>query len=199
MDGTELMSGDTLGWLLSLASNPVALGLFVFGLVATVKRSVDGKYELELSQGKNPKPVRARTWRALAFAVGLVASLVLHAATGRATFGGGWIGTVAFGLVAGLISIVGRDGLKTVLSWFGLAAASVPVVAVPVAAEATPGTMTAPLPPGPPEPEDLRPASAEDVVRMTGTALPEVELDRPLPDFLRDDVLLDTGGSGRDV
>lgn len=184
MDGT-LMNGDALAWLLALASNPVALGLFVFGLVATVKRSVDGKYALEVAAGRSPKPVRARTWRALAFGVGLVTSLVLHLVTGRATFGGGWLGAGAFGLVAGLISIVGRDGLKTVLSWFGLAAASLPPVVggVPVSG-GVPGPSlpspvpVGPLPPGPGMVEELRPASTEDLARLADVEVPIPGLDR---------------------
>lgn len=119
----------------------------------------------------------------------MVASLVLHRYTGRATFGPGPGGVVAFGLVAGVISIVGRDGLKTVLSWFGLAA-SPSVVVQPLPGPAVP---VQPLPPGPPA-EELRPATAEDLTRMTGTALPAVELEWPLLHQVPDDSpVLDTG------
>lgn len=202
---TDLMNGDALAWLQAVAGNPVLLGLFVFGLVASVKRSVEQKQEAAAKAGQLVKAVPPNAWRGLAFGLGLAASLGLHAATGRATFGQGWLGAVPFGLLAGLVSIIGRDGLKTFASWFGLG--SLLGTAPSVGAAAAPG---GPIPPGPgvaseaaaqttpqlsPAP-GLRPASEADLTRLTGT-FPDVPLRQPAPAWLDQERApdLDTGPS----
>lgn len=116
---TDLGSVNLL-WLLGLANDPMGLGLLIFGLVASVKR--------DLERRKPPMIWNPWLWRGLSFAAGMILAFVLHAITGRAMLGAaGWQGVVMFGLVAGAIAIIGRDGLKTVLSWFSGTQASTPV------------------------------------------------------------------------
>ncbi|KQR40728.1 hypothetical protein [Deinococcus sp. Leaf326] len=203
----DLMNGDALAWLQAVASNPVLLGLFVFGLVASLKRGVEQKQEAAAAAGQPVEVVAPNVWRGLAFGMGLAASLVLHWTTGRATFGQGWLGAVPFGLLAGLVSIIGRDGLKTFASWFGLGALLGPT------SSAVPAGLTSPagpLPPGPgvaseaaaqttpqvsPVPlQEPRPASEADLSRMTGT-FDDVPLSRPAPAWLESEgaAELDTG------
>ena len=140
--------------------------------------------------------------------VGLIASLTLHATTGRATFGQGWLGAVPFGLLAGLMSIIGRDGLKTVASWVGLG--GLLGSAGTVGAGPGLGGAVSPLPPGPgvvseaaaqttpqltpPPLQELRPADPADLARMTGV-FPDVPLGRPAPGWLDRETApeLDTG------
>lgn len=207
----DLVNGDALAWLQAVASNPVLLGLFVFGLVASVKRSVEQKQAAAKAAQQEVHEVSPNAWRVLAFGVGLFASLGLHATTGRATFGQGWLGAVPFGLLAGLMSIIGRDGLKTVASWVGLGGL------LGTTAVAGPGGLPAggpagPLPPGPgvvseaaaqttPQlaavpVQELRPASEADLARMTGV-FPDVPLSRPAPAWLERETApdLDTGPS----
>ncbi|KQR37711.1 hypothetical protein [Deinococcus sp. Leaf326] len=190
----DLMNGDALAWLQAVAGNPVLLGLFVFGLVASVKRSVEQKQAAAKAAEQEVREVSPNAWRVLAFVVGLGGSLALHATTGRATFGQGWLGAVPFGLLAGLMSIIGRDGLKTVASWVGLGG----LLGATVGA-ASAGASAGPLPPGPgvvseaaaqttpqltPAPmQELRPASEADLARMTGV-FPDVPLGRPAPVWL---------------
>lgn len=202
----DLTNGDALAWLQAVAGNPVLLGLFVFGLVASLKRSVEQKQEAAVKAGQPVEIVAPNVWRGLAFGLGLAASLGLHAATGRATFGQGWLGAVPFGLLAGLVSIIGRDGLKTFASWFGLGSLLGTSPSVGAAAGVTaPG---GPVPPGPgivseaatqtmpqlgPMP-GLRPASEADLTRLTST-FSDVALALPAPAWLDRDVApeLDTG------
>lgn len=187
----DLMNGDALAWLQAVAGNPVLLGLFVFGLVASAKRSVEQNQAAATAAKRPVRVVSPTVWRVLAFGAGLVASLALHVTTGRATFGQGWLGAVPFGLLAGLMSIVGRDGLKTAASWVVPGA----LVGVPGAAMAPAG----PLPPGPgvasevatqPGPvlssvvsTELRPATDMDMSNLTGN-YQEIPLDRPAPPWL---------------
>lgn len=192
---TDLMTGDTLAWLQTVAGNPVLLGLFVFGLVASAKRAVEQQQAAAVAAGQPVRVVPPNMWRIAAFGLGLVGSLALHATTGQATFGQGWLGAVPFGLLAGLVSIIGRDGLKTVASWFGLGAL------LPASAAATPALPSGPLPPGPgvvseaaaqtkpqlgPIPT-LRHANEADLTQMTG--------EWPAARWLDPDPALDTGSS----
>lgn len=112
---TDITGG--LAALLGLGTSPVALGVFVFGLVATIKRQAD----------KTPNTITPWAWRSLAAAVGIVGAVVLHlsnAGAELALFGStGWLSVAFFGLVAGLVAVIGRDGLKTILSWIGAAIA----------------------------------------------------------------------------
>lgn len=202
----DLTNGDALAWLQAVAGNPVLLGLFVFGLVASAKRAVEQQQAAAVAAGQPVRVVAPNVWRAAAFGLGLAASLGLHAATGQATFGQGWLGAVPFGLLAGLVSIIGRDGLKTFASWFGLGALLGTAPSVGAAAAAPGG----PIPPGPgvvseavaqttpqlsPVP-GLRPASEADLTRLTGT-FPDVPLRQPAPAWLDQERApdLDTGPS----
>lgn len=115
------LSGVNVLWLLGLANDPMALGLLVFGVVATIKR--------DLERRAPPVVWNPWLWRGLSFAAGLGLAFLLHAVTGRAMLGlTGLPGVTVFGLVAGAIAIVGRDGLKTVLGWLsGVKAAPVSI------------------------------------------------------------------------
>lgn len=104
------MDGFDLGWLLGMSKNPVALGLLIFGLVQTVKRQAEAR--------KPPILWNPWRWRGIAAAFGLLCAALLHLWTGNAMLGApGWPGVLIFGLVAAVVSVAGRDGLKTVLEW----------------------------------------------------------------------------------
>ncbi len=114
------LGGANLTWLLGMATDPVGLGFLVFGVVASIKR--------DLERRQPPVTWDPWLWRGMALAAGLILAALLHLLTGRATLVyDNWWGVIVFGLVAGLIGIVGRDGLKTVLSWFKGSPASSPV------------------------------------------------------------------------
>ncbi len=101
-----------LGWLLGMSKNPVALGLLIFGMVQTVKRQAEMR--------EPPFTWNPWGWRSVAAGIGVVCSALLHLWTGNATLGAqGWPGVVVFGLVAAVVAMAGRDGLKTVLGWIG--------------------------------------------------------------------------------
>ncbi|TSA80779.1 hypothetical protein FNU79_16175 [Deinococcus detaillensis] len=105
-------SGLNLDWLVALAGSPVSLGLLVFGLVATIKRDFERR--------KPPITWNPWLWRGIAAVVGMALSLTIYAVTGKATLGQpGWIGAALFGFFAAVVSVAGRDGLKTVLGYFG--------------------------------------------------------------------------------
>lgn len=107
-------AGFDLGWLLGMSKNPVALGLLIFGLVQTVKRQAEAH--------KPPLVWNPWLWRGVAAGFGLICSALLHLWTGQAELGThGWAGVMIFGIVAAVIAVAGRDGLKTVLSWLGSA------------------------------------------------------------------------------
>lgn len=106
------LSGVNVTFLLGLAGDPLMLGLFLFGLLATLKRNL---------RGRQP-PVEWAPWRwwGLAIAASVVCSGLLHLLTGRALLLlPDWRGFVLFAVVAALVAIVGRDGLKTALEWLG--------------------------------------------------------------------------------
>ena len=144
------LSGVNVQWLLSLANDPVTLGILIFGLVSTVKR--------DLERRTPPMVWNPWLWRGLALGAGLVVSVLLHLVTGQAMLAlAGWPGVLAFGLVAGLASIFGRDGLKTVLSWMAGVRTPTTVVTTPAVVLPTP---TVPAPDvALPEPPPLRPAA----------------------------------------
>ncbi|AZI41928.1 hypothetical protein EHF33_03490 [Deinococcus psychrotolerans] len=105
-------SGLNLDWLVALAGSPVSLGLLVFGLVATIKRDFERR--------KPPITWNPWLWRGIAAVVGMALSLTIYAVTGKATLGQpGWIGAALFSFFAAVVSVAGRDGLKTVLGYFG--------------------------------------------------------------------------------
>ena len=87
----------------------------------------------------------------------MLVSALLHLVTGQAMLAlAGWPGVLVFGAVAGMTSIFGRDGLKTVLSW--MAGVRVPTTVVTTPAVVLP-TPTTPAPDvALPEPPPLRPA-----------------------------------------
>ncbi len=106
------MESFDLGWLLGMSKNPVALGLLIFGLVQTVKRQAETRTP--------PLTWKPWGWRTVAAVIGLVCSFFLHLWTGNAVLGAqGWPGVLVFGLVAAVVAMAGRDGLKTVLGWIG--------------------------------------------------------------------------------
>ncbi|MFB9991208.1 hypothetical protein ACFFLM_04325 [Deinococcus oregonensis] len=118
---TPDLSGVNILWLLGLANDPMALGLLVFGLVATIKRDAERR--------QPPIIWNPWLWRGLSFGAGMLLAFILHAVTGRAMLAlTGTPGVLVFGLVSGGISIVGRDGLKTILGWLsGVKAAPVSI------------------------------------------------------------------------
>jgi len=149
-----------------LGGNPAYLGFILFGIVASAKRSAE----------RRQYKAAPLTWKLLAFSSGLSISLLLHAFTGTAVLlMTGWVGAVLFGVTAGGLAIIGRDGAKTVISWGAaiisaalapgfMAPASVPAPAAPVspsepsqAAQVTPGpaepATALPSPASPPAPE----------------------------------------------
>lgn len=106
------LSAVNIGWLLGLASDPVTLGVLVFGVVASIKR--------DLERRQPPVVWNPWLWRGLSLVTGLVLAGILHAVTGRAMLAvPGPAGVLLFGMVTGVMGIVGRDGLKTVLTWLG--------------------------------------------------------------------------------
>ncbi|AAF12320.1 hypothetical protein [Deinococcus radiodurans] len=141
------LSGVNVQWLLSLANDPVTLGVLIFGLVSTVKRDFERRVP--------PVVWNPWLWRGLALGAGLVVSVLLHLVTGQAALAlAGWPGVLVFGLVAGMAAIFGRDGLKTVLSWMAGVRSPTTVVTAPAVVLPTPASPDAPLPAPPP----LRPA-----------------------------------------
>jgi hypothetical protein len=116
MDITQL----NMQWLLTLADSPFTLGFIVFGVIAMLKRDYEGT--------PNARPLSPWAWRGLAGVIGLILSLLLHLVTTRATLGyPGWLGALLFGLAAAACAVLGRDGLKTALSWLSGAGAAVAV------------------------------------------------------------------------
>ena len=106
------MESFDLGWLLGMSKNPVALGLLIFGMVQTVKRQAEARTP--------PFTWTPWGWRTVAAVIGVVCSGLLHLWTGNATLGApGLPGVLGFGLVAAVVAMAGRDGLKTVLGWIG--------------------------------------------------------------------------------
>ncbi|MFC4639804.1 hypothetical protein [Deinococcus hohokamensis] len=104
------LSAVNIAWLLGLASDPVTLGILVFGVVSSIKR--------DLERRQPPVVWNPWLWRGLSLLTGLVLAALLHLATGRAMLAlPGWPGVLLFGLVTGVIGIIGRDGLKTILTW----------------------------------------------------------------------------------
>ncbi|MCD0164867.1 hypothetical protein IHN32_00315 [Deinococcus sp. 14RED07] len=106
---------DPVGWAVAMTTNPLLLGLFVFGVVATVKRDAERR--------KPPITWNPWLWRGIAFAVGVVASVLLRVIVVRVLNRAGVtldLGvTLLNGLAAGVIAVIGRDGLKTALGWLG--------------------------------------------------------------------------------
>lgn len=142
------LSGVNVQWLLSLANDPVTLGVLIFGLVSTVKR--------DLERRAPPVIWNPWLWRGLALGAGLLVSALLHLVTGQAVLAlAGWPGVLVFGAVAGMTSIFGRDGLKTVLSWMAGVRTPTTVVTTPAVMLPTPTTQDMTLP----EPPPLRPAA----------------------------------------
>lgn len=166
-DGADL-SGINVQWLLSLANDPVTLGVLVFGLVSTVKR--------DLERRAPPVVWNPWLWRGLALGAGLLVSALLHLVTGQATLAlTGWPGVLIFGVVAGLASIFGRDGLKTVLNWVAGVRSPTTVVTTPPVMVAP--TQDAPLPAPPPlRPEPINPRATVIVER--GEDLAVLDTDR---------------------
>lgn len=106
---------DPIGWAVAMTTNPLLLGLFVFGVVATVKRDAERR--------QPPITWNPWLWRAVAFAVGTLSSVLLRVIVVRVLNRAGVsldIGvTLLNGFAAGVIAVIGRDGLKTALGWLG--------------------------------------------------------------------------------
>lgn len=106
---------DPIGWAVAMTTNPLLLGLFVFGVVATVKRDAERR--------KPPITWNPWLWRGIAFAVGVASSVLLRVIVVRVLNRAGVsldIGvTLLNGFAAGVIAVIGRDGLKTTLGWLG--------------------------------------------------------------------------------
>ena len=155
------LSGVNVQWLLSLANDPVTLGVLIFGLVSTVKR--------DLERRAPPVIWNPWLWRGLALGAGLLVSAVLHLVTGQAVLAlAGWPGVLVFGLVAGLAAIFGRDGLKTILGWVAGVRSPTTVIAAPpvmVPGPTTPGASLPAPPPLRPEPEPINPRATVIVER----------------------------------
>lgn len=107
------VNGYDVSSLKLLGQSVFALGFFVFGAVASVKRATE-------LQGK-PVQLNAWAWRGLAFLAGLAGAFVLHASGAGASlplFGAtDTVAVLYYGVVSGLLAIIGRDGLKTVIAW----------------------------------------------------------------------------------
>lgn len=128
------LGADPLGWLRMMASNPVALGLVVFGLVETWKRNA----------ARREPPLNWQPWRwwTVAFVIGMTSSVALRFAAGLLPSGvpltlADLPATLLNGVLAGVVAIAGRDGARTVLGWIWPGgAASTPAVVTPAAAPA---------------------------------------------------------------
>lgn len=128
------LSADPLGWLRMMASNPVALGLVVFGLVETWKRNA----------ARREPPLNWQPWRwwTVAFVIGMGGSVLLRFAAGLLPSGVPLMlpdlpAALLNGVLAGVVAIAGRDGARTVLGWIWPGgAASTPATSAPVAAPA---------------------------------------------------------------
>lgn len=116
-----------------LGSSFWTLGLTVFSAVASLKRSVE-------IHG-TPRKVPSAFWKLVAFTVGLLAAVVLNFSGFGARlplFGqtGAWA-VLFYGLAAGLVAMLGRDALKTVISWFTIGFATAQATIRPAAEVAT--------------------------------------------------------------
>lgn len=154
------LSSVNVAFLLNLASDPVGLGLLVFGLMATLKRN--------LARREPPLTWAPWRWWGLTLLTSAVCAGALHLLTGRALLGFPDVrGFALFVLVTAVVAIAGRDGLKTALGWLGglkpaspvtvEQAGKVEVNAVPAAAPvATPGEPVVTVErPGAPIDEDI--------------------------------------------
>ena len=125
-----------------LGTSPATLGAVVFGLTSTIKRNTSARYAAADPPRKDPP---AAVWWALSAVLGVLGGLLLYFSDlgGSLPLFGvtGWPTSVFFGLTAGLVAVIGRDGAKTVLGWIGGAA---PAVIVTPAADAPLGLLSAP-------------------------------------------------------
>jgi len=125
-----------------LGGNPCYLGFILFGIVASAKRSAERRQY-------KAKPL---VWKLLAFSSGLSISLLLHAFAGTAVLlMTGWIGAVLFGVNAGGLAIIGRDGFKTIISW---GAAIISAALAPGFLTSAPAAMSVPVPAATPVPSE---------------------------------------------
>lgn len=145
------LGADPLGWLRMMAGNPVALGLVVFGLVETWKRNA----------ARREPPLNWQPWRwwTLAFLIGMGSSVAMSCAAGLLP--GGAPLTLADlptallnGVLAGVVAIAGRDGMRTVLGWIW------PAGGAGSAAAQAGGTGPATLPAGQDEGEPAAPPAS---------------------------------------
>ncbi|OOV11353.1 hypothetical protein [Deinococcus sp. LM3] len=148
------LSSVNVAFLLNLASDPVGLGLLVFGLMATLKRN--------LARREPPLTWAPWRWWGLTVLVSTVCAGALHLLMGFPDVRG----FVLFVLVTAVVAIAGRDGLKTALGWLGglkpaspvtvEQAGTVEVNAAPAAPAAAPGEPVITVErPGTPIPEEI--------------------------------------------
>jgi len=152
-----------------LGGNPAYLGFILFGIVASAKRSAE----------RRQYKAAPLTWKLLAFSSGLSISLLIHAFTDTAVlFTTGWVGAVLFGFVAGGLAIIGRDGLKTVISYGAsiLSGAATAGVLVPLPVP-VPVPAASPAPSDPSQAAQDTPVPAEPATALPSPASPPVPVE----------------------
>ena len=105
------LSGVNVQWLLSLANDPVTLGVLIFGLVSTVKR--------DLERRTPPMVWNPWLWRGLALGAGLVVPLLGVDYAGAVPLLRALAALVVlrglYYLAADMLTGLGRQGIRTVV------------------------------------------------------------------------------------
>ncbi len=101
-------------WALRLlGQSPFALGAFVFGAIASIKRASE--------QRPGATKVGPWVWRGLAAGVAVLASVSLNLSGAGAELplfhARGLLAVAFFAVFSALVAVFGRDGLKTALGW----------------------------------------------------------------------------------
>jgi len=155
-----------------LGGNPCYLGFILFGIVASAKRSAE----------RRQYKASPFTWKLLAFSSGLSISLLIHAFTDTAVlFVNGWVGAVLFGVTAGGIAIIGRDGAKTIISWGAAIISAALAPGLLTLSPAVPVPAPSPAPVDPSQAAQVTPVPAEPATALPSPANPPAPEVAPIP------------------